>query len=100
MGQEEYLFHAADAFSVIQNQRQQLKAEIAHMDGNRLLNTNVDDLAGYFAKKFSIDVPELHEDQMSALRGFLKDILGFPEPIEGLIVQGQGRIESPRISMR
>lgn len=34
------------------------------MDGNRLLNTSVDDLCDYFEEKFRVDVPVLHEDQI------------------------------------
>jgi hypothetical protein len=34
------------------------------MDGNRLLNTNVDDLVTYLTEKYGVEVPELLEDQM------------------------------------
>ena len=34
------------------------------MDGNRLLNTSVDDLCNYFEEKFRINVPVLHEDRI------------------------------------
>jgi hypothetical protein len=40
------LFVEADSFSVQDHQRKAVEAEIADMDGNRLLNTNVDDLVG------------------------------------------------------
>jgi len=43
-----------------------LQSEIDAIDGNRLLNTSVDDLCGYFEDKFRIDVPKLHEDQIVA----------------------------------
>jgi hypothetical protein len=79
MGRDEYLFSGADALSTIEHRRQQMKVEIAQMDGNRLLNTNVDDLVAYFATKYSIAVPELHEDQMSADQQEAKrDVSGDP----------------------
>lgn len=34
------------------------------MDGNRLLNTSVDDLAAYFEQKFQIEIPTLLTDQI------------------------------------
>jgi hypothetical protein len=37
-------------------QRAAVDSEIAGMGGNRLLNTNVDDLVGYIVEKFRIDV--------------------------------------------
>ena len=62
---DEVLFHGVDCFSVITHQRQQMLAEIAGVDANRLLNTNPDDLAAYFAEKYLADVPVLHEDRMT-----------------------------------
>nr|VFJ58741.1 MAG: hypothetical protein BECKFM1743A_GA0114220_102247 [Candidatus Kentron sp. FM]VFJ60375.1 MAG: hypothetical protein BECKFM1743C_GA0114222_102718 [Candidatus Kentron sp. FM]VFK12798.1 MAG: hypothetical protein BECKFM1743B_GA0114221_102554 [Candidatus Kentron sp. FM] len=40
--------------------------EINGYDGNKLLNTPVDDLAAYFERKYRIDVPSLHEDEIVA----------------------------------
>lgn len=62
----ELLFHGADWFAVEQNQRQKLFDEIDRIDGNRLLNTSVDDLCSYLVDKYQIDVPVLHEDQIAA----------------------------------
>jgi hypothetical protein len=59
------LFVEADSFSVQDHQRKAVEAEIADMDGNRLLNTNVDDLVGYVVDKHRVDVPELDEAHMS-----------------------------------
>jgi len=43
-----YLFNKYDWFSVQENIKNQLLNEVAGMDGNRLLNTSVDDLSKYF----------------------------------------------------
>lgn len=61
---DEYLFTGPDWFRVEQRQRRSLQSEIESIDGNRLLNTSVDDLCGYFEEKFRIDVPVLHEDRI------------------------------------
>ena len=63
---DEYLFHGPDWFGVEENQRRSLQSEIDAIDGNRLLNTSVDDLCDYFEEKFRIDVPVLHEEQIVA----------------------------------
>ena len=65
-GQGDDLFCNADWFSVEESQRRKLQSEIDAIDGNRLLNTSVDDLCAYFEDKFRIDVPKLHEDQIVA----------------------------------
>ena len=66
MARRDYLFMETDSHSVQEGQRRGMQAEIASMDGNRLLNTNMDDLVAYFADKYGIEAPELLEDQMSA----------------------------------
>jgi len=53
-----------NSFAVQEQQRKEVAAEIAQIDGNRLLNTNVDDLTEYLVGKFRIDVPELDEANM------------------------------------
>ena len=65
-GRGDYLFCGPDWFSVEESQRRTLQSEIDAIDGNRLLNTSVDDLCDFFGEKFRIDVPELHEDQIVA----------------------------------
>ncbi len=65
MGRDDLLFFDEDSFAVQQHQRAAVDSEIAGMDGNRLLNTNVDDLVGYIVDKFRIDVPVLDEARMS-----------------------------------
>jgi hypothetical protein len=66
MGHSDLLFFDEDSFAVQQHQRAACETEIASMDGNRLLNTNVDDLVTYFVDKFRIDVPVLDEANMNA----------------------------------
>lgn len=61
----ELLFSQVDSFSVQEHQRKAAEAEIAGIDENRLLNTNVDNLLAYIVEKFRIDVPALDEDHMT-----------------------------------
>ncbi len=61
MAREDYLFTGPDWHSVDRHQRQQMVAEVEAVDPDRLLNSSVDDLAGFFAEKYSIDVPVLDE---------------------------------------
>ena len=56
-----------------------MESEIATMDGNRLLNTNVDNLVSYVVDKFRIDVPELDEANMTVdQREEQRDVSGDP----------------------
>ena len=64
VGNRAYLFSRVDAFSVQQTRRQKMQADIAQFDGDRLLNTNVDDLVEYFVSTYRLEVPELQEDGM------------------------------------
>ena len=59
MAREDYLFTGPDWHAVDRHQRQQMIAEIDRVDADRLLNSSVEDMAQYFAKKFSIVVPVL-----------------------------------------
>jgi hypothetical protein len=59
-----YLFNKYDWFSVQENIKNQLLNEVAGMDGNRLLNTSVDDLSKYFENKYCVNVPSLLEDNI------------------------------------
>ena len=65
-GPGDYLFCGTDWFSVEESQKRTLESEIDAIDGNRLLNTSVDDLCDFFEEKFGIDIPELHENQIVA----------------------------------
>ena len=64
MVREDYLFTGADSFAVDRHQRDQMANEIKKIDENRLLNSSVDDLAVYLAKKYQIDVPKLLVDDI------------------------------------
>jgi len=66
MREPNYLFSKVDWFSVQEHQKKTLADEIAQYDGNRLLNTSVDDLCAYFMNKYRLDVPTLREDQIVA----------------------------------
>jgi hypothetical protein len=79
MGRDDLLFFNADSFAVQELQRKTMESEIATMDGNRLLNTNVDDLVAYVVEKFRIDVPELNEANMTVdQREEQRDVSGDP----------------------
>jgi len=79
MGRDDLLFFKVEAFGVQEQQRRAVDAEIAGMDGNRLLNTNVDDLVGYVVDKFRIDAPELDEANMTVdQREAQRDVSGDP----------------------
>ncbi len=66
MRRDNFLFCGADSFAVQEHQRKETEAEIERIDGNRLLNTNVDDLVSYVVDKYRIDVPTLYEENMVA----------------------------------
>ncbi len=66
MPRDNLLFTKYDWFSVEEHQKNQLKYEVGTYDGNRLLNTSVDDLSDYFANKYSLDVPVLQRDAIVA----------------------------------
>ena len=79
MRSNDYLFRGVDSFSVQRQQTESMKSEIAGMDANRLLNTNVDDLVGYLAEKYEIEVPELIEGEMVVdQREAQRDVSGDP----------------------
>jgi hypothetical protein len=61
-----YLFSNADWFSIQEHQKKALVDEITQFDGNRLLNTSIDDLCEYFEKKYCVDIPILIEDRIIA----------------------------------
>jgi len=66
MRDPQVLFSKFDWFSIDQQQRTQLVAEINELDGDRLLNTSVDDLCDYFEKKYRVEVPVLRQDEIVA----------------------------------
>ncbi len=54
-----YLFSNAKWHDVERHQLQEMQKAIAAQDGNRLLNTSVEDLVLYFENKFQIEIPTL-----------------------------------------
>lgn len=66
MTKNNYLFSTYDWFSVEQHQLAQLREEIANLNGNRLLNTSIDDLCAYFVEKYRIDIPILDRNGIVA----------------------------------
>lgn len=53
-------------FPFLEGQKKVLLDEVASIDGNRLLNTSVDDLCAYFVDKYRLHPPVLLEDQAVA----------------------------------
>ncbi|HNP97134.1 MAG TPA: hypothetical protein PKJ63_15950 [Cyclobacteriaceae bacterium] len=66
MHDHNYLFSNVDWFSVDQHQRKELAKEIDSINGDRLLNSSVDDLCDYFEKKYRIEVPVLRPENIVA----------------------------------
>jgi len=66
MNEYNYLFSNIDWFSVDQRQRKLITDEIAALDGERLLNTSIDDLCSYFENNYRIDISVLQRDEIIA----------------------------------
>jgi len=64
MRDREHLFSNASWHDVERHQLQEMQKAIAGLDGNRLLNTSVEDLVLYFEKKFQIEIPTLLTEQI------------------------------------
>lgn len=79
MRDRNYLFNNVDWHSIDQHQRQELAKEIGSINGDRLLNTSLDDLCDYFEKKYKIEVPTLKLDDIVADQRETKiDVSGDP----------------------
>lgn len=65
MARSDLFFSDEDAFAVQQHQRAAVDSEIAAIEGNRLLNTNVEDLVNYIVERYRLDVPLLDEANMT-----------------------------------
>jgi hypothetical protein len=79
MPDRNYLFNNVDWHSVDQHQRKELAQEVDSINGDRLLNTSVDDLCYYFEKKYKIEVPTLRpEDIVADQRETRIDVSGDP----------------------
>ena len=66
MRDRNYLFNNADWHSVDQHQRKELAKEVDSINGDRLLNSSIDDLCDYFEKKYRIEVPVLRPENIVA----------------------------------
>lgn len=79
MRERNYLFNNVDWYSVDQHQRKELAKEIDGINGDRLLNTSVDDLCDYFEKKYKVEVPALRPENIVADQRETKiDVSGDP----------------------
>jgi hypothetical protein len=64
---DDELFFAQDSLrNYLDHRRHAAIDDIARFDGNRLLNSNVEDLTKYFVDKYSANAPEIINDQISA----------------------------------
>ena len=64
MRDSEYLFSKVSWHDVERHQLQEMQKAIAALDGNRLLNTSVEDLVLYFENKFQIEIPNLLTEEI------------------------------------
>ncbi len=62
-GRPNYLFREGNSFALLEGRRRQMEAAIDGIDGNRLLNSSVEDLVAYFAEEYSLKTPVLHHDE-------------------------------------
>lgn len=59
------LFSDGDLYSTLEHQKEKIAGDVESYDGNRLLNTPVEDLVRYFEEKFQLEPLSLLEDQIS-----------------------------------
>jgi hypothetical protein len=65
MSRDDYLFSEYDLHKVTAGAEGKMGAEIDALPEARLLGTAPDGLARYFAEKYRLDTPQLHEDQIT-----------------------------------
>jgi hypothetical protein len=65
MSRDDYLFSKYDLNKVTESVVQKMGAEIDGLAEAQLLGTAPDAMARYFADKYRLDVPQLHEDQIT-----------------------------------
>ena len=63
---ENILFSKYGWSDVAKHQKAKLKEKVAQIDGNRLLNTSVDDLCTYLVEEYSVNVPTLNREEIVA----------------------------------
>ena len=56
---DDVLFSQHSLDDVLRGQERTMFKEIDSIEGNRLLNTSVDDLCDYFEQRFKIEAPQL-----------------------------------------
>src|SRR5688572_14385221 len=59
------LFSDGDLYGTLQDQEKKIAEEVERYDGNKLLNTPVEDLCTFFEEKFRVEPLVLLEDQIS-----------------------------------
>jgi len=59
------LFSEYELNNVLRHQWEKLFKEIDEIEGNRLLNTNVEDLCDYFEQKYRFEPPQLREEEIT-----------------------------------
>lgn len=65
MSRDDYLFMEYDLRRVVEGQEKAMNDDIDSVEGNRLLNTNLDELVVYFKDKYQLQAPQLLEDKIS-----------------------------------
>ena len=58
------LFDLVDWYSFQRKRKEDIAYEIQGIEGDRLLNTSVEDLCDYFEKKYRLDVAVLHKEHI------------------------------------
>jgi hypothetical protein len=66
MNSNSLLFSSVDWHIVKENIENRIKQEVGEHDGNRLLNTSVDDLCDYLTKKYWLEIPVLQKSSIEA----------------------------------
>jgi len=62
---DDFLFSKYDLSDVLRATEKKIFEEIDAIEGNRLLNTSVDDLCDYFEQKYKGEVPQLKENEIT-----------------------------------
>lgn len=65
MRNTDYLFIKYDLRRVIEAHKKAMNDEIDDINGNKLLNTDVEKLVNYFKEKYLLLTPQLHEDKIT-----------------------------------
>lgn len=68
-GYNDLLFCEEGIFELPRYSQSQMFKEIDAIDGNRLLNTSIEDLADFYGQKYQINVPNLKQDEITVDHG-------------------------------